>query len=113
MLSISDQHLSAHEREQLQRRDALALQWYRQQGSRLPQLPTDDLRAVLEKAKESAKEVGLLDDEDDRLRRLMAFHAIIPEYNGDQWLLGMDAVFDLPSNSAAIEAFDELAGDAA
>ncbi|MEM9501945.1 MAG: hypothetical protein AAF941_08880 [Pseudomonadota bacterium] len=106
MLSISDQHLSAHERKQLQRRDALALQWYRQQGGRLPQFPTEELRAVLEEAKESAKEVGLLDDEDDRLRRLMAFHAIIPDYSGDQWLLGMDAVFDLPSNSAAIKTFE-------
>ncbi len=111
MLSISDQHLSAHEREQLKRRDALALQWYRQQGARLPQFPDEELRALLETAKESAREIGLESDEDDRLRRLMAFHGLMPDYNGDQWLLGMDAVFDLPATNDAIDVFKQLAGD--
>lgn len=111
MIPISDKHLSAHEREQAKHRDALALQWYRQQGARVPQIPDEDLRVVLDQAKESANEIGLEPDEDDRLRRLMAFHAIIPAPNGDQWLLAIDAVFDLPSNSEAIEAFKRLAGE--
>lgn len=109
MIPISDQHLAAQERQQENRRDALALQWYRQQGGRLPQEGDEELRAVLARAKETATEIGVGRDEDDRLRRLMAFHAILPDPTGDQWLLAIDGVFDLPSNTQAIETFDRLA----
>lgn len=108
MIPISDQHLTAHENEQRKRSDALALQWYRQQGARLPQGSDDELRELLRQAHETGDEVGLESDEDDRLRRLMAFHAILPDPNGDQWLIAIDAVFDERTSSDAIGVFERL-----
>lgn len=108
MLSISDQHLAAHEREQRKRSDALAVQWYRQQGDRLPQGGEAQMRQSLEQARLTAQEIGLLEDEHDRFRRLLAFDALIPAPTGEQWLLAMDAVFDLPTNAEALEALRAL-----
>lgn len=109
MRVISDQQLAAHERDQRLMSDALAIQWYQQQGASLPQLPEATLRELLLKAHETATEIGLLGDEDDRLRRLLAFHALIPDPTGDQWLLAIDAVFDLPNTDDAIARFKSLA----
>ena len=110
MLSISDQHLAAHEREQRQRSDALAVQWYRQQGDRLPQGSPEFLRGLLAQAHETAELVGLELDEDRRLRLLMAFHSLMPEPSDDQWLLGIDVVFDVSSPDEAIGSLRRLAG---
>jgi hypothetical protein len=106
---ISDQQLAAHERDQRLMSDAMAIQWYRGQGAALPQLPDATLREQLLRAHETAIDIGLLDDEDDRLRRLLAFHALIPDPTGDQWLLAVDAVFDLPEASDAILRFKAIA----
>lgn len=108
---VSDEQLAAHEREQRAIGDALAIQWYRQQGTALPQLPDATLRDLLLRVHETATEIGLLDDEDDRLRRLLAFHALIPDPTGDQWLLAIDAVFDLPDAGEAIATFKSLADE--
>lgn len=106
---VSDQQLAAHEREQRAMRDALAIEWFRQQGTALPQLPDSTLRDLLREAHETATEIGLLDHEEDRLRRLLAFHALIPDPTGDQWLLAIDAVFDPPDTDDAILRFKAIA----
>ncbi len=108
MQMISDNTLNAFEQQARSRDDALVIQWYHAQGERLPQYGEADLRKLLAYSRERAAQLGIEEDELDRLRRLMAFHALLRDPNEQKWLLGVDAVFDSPSNDSAIAAFEQI-----
>jgi hypothetical protein len=109
MLVISDHQFDQHERVQRFRARALALQWYRQRREHLPQPPDDAIGNLRDAAESTAMRLGIGLDEEQRLRSLTAFHALIPQPDERQWLIAADIVFDSADACHAAAEFARLA----
>ncbi|NNE58292.1 MAG: hypothetical protein HKN36_09310 [Hellea sp.] len=108
MQKISPDQISAFENKEQSRANALSVQWYKNWGNRLPQKNDEFVYSLLANAKETAKILGILDNEVHRVRRLMVFHAVLPDPTDTQWLSGVDIIFDEPINETALKHLVQL-----